>query len=156
MHIPVQCKYLPAYVCECFSHCDNNTTFFSWHVFMCTCLVTSFRLGNIYVPIVYIGPFSMKSALLSHSEWAQRAASGLKRRPRQNGAWATPQWNHTGDHHKGDIACRKSFDLNSSHKSLNKLYFRKYNVQKIRQSCFLETCRPCKIKVIVLNQETVP
>lgn len=58
--------------------------------------------------IVCLGPSSMRSTLLSHSEWAQRAASGLERRPRQNGAGATPQWNRTGDHHKGETRCKKS------------------------------------------------
>ena len=43
----------------------------------------------------------MRSTLLCHSEWAQWAASGLERRPCQNGAGATPQRDHTGDHHKG-------------------------------------------------------
>lgn len=44
----------------------------------------------------------MRSTLLCHSEWAQWAASGLERRPCQNGAGATPQRDHTGDHHKGN------------------------------------------------------
>ena len=43
----------------------------------------------------------MRSALLSHSEWPERASSGLERRPRQNGAGAPPQWNRSGDHHEG-------------------------------------------------------
>lgn len=43
----------------------------------------------------------MRSTLLSHSEWAERASSGLERRPRQNGAGAAPQWNRSGDHHEG-------------------------------------------------------
>lgn len=47
--------------------------------------------------------------MLSHSEWAQRVASGLERRPRQNGAGATPQWDRTGDYHKGKIPCEFTF-----------------------------------------------
>lgn len=61
-----------------------------------------------------LGPFSMRSALLSHLEWAQWAASGLERRPRQNGAGATPQWNCTGDHHKGKIPCKKAVSFGTN------------------------------------------
>lgn len=65
-----------------------------------------------YVPdvcMVDVGLASIRSALLSPSEWAQWAASGLQRRPRQNGAGAASQWNHTGDHHKGKTPSKKNY-----------------------------------------------
>lgn len=49
---------------------------------LCICEVGSFEI----VSIVCLGPFSMRSTLLSHSEWAQWAAPGLERRPCKNGA----------------------------------------------------------------------
>lgn len=67
-------------------------------VFMSLCV---FHTYGIIGERVCVGPFSMRSALLSHSEWAQRASPGLQRGPCQNGAGAPSQWNHTGDHHKG-------------------------------------------------------
>lgn len=50
---------------------------------------------------VRLGPISMRSALLSHSERSQRAAPGLERRPRKNGAGTASQWNHPGNNNKG-------------------------------------------------------
>lgn len=56
----------------------------------------------------------MRSTLLSHSEWAKRTTSGLERRPRQNGAGVTPQWDRAGDHYKGKTSCKKVNNLDSS------------------------------------------
>lgn len=54
---------------------------------MCFCVHVWVRLSDEETCVlVHLGPFSMKSALLFHSEWAQRAAPGLQGRPRQNGA----------------------------------------------------------------------
>lgn len=50
---------------------------------------------------VRLGPISMRSALLSHSERSQRATPGLERRPRKNGAGTASQWNHPGNNNKG-------------------------------------------------------
>lgn len=56
---------------------------------------------EIPVTVVHLGPISMRSALLSHSERAQRAAPGLERRPRKNGAGTASQWNRPGNDNKG-------------------------------------------------------
>lgn len=59
-----------------------------------------FRM-EIPVIVVHLGPVSIRSALLSHSERAQRAAPGLERRPRKNGAGTASQWNRPGNNNKG-------------------------------------------------------
>lgn len=95
----------------------NTHSCFSWHglhVFVCAYVWLFLLDQEMFVFIVCFGPFSMRSTLLSHSEWAKRAASGLERRPRQNGAGATPQWNRTGDHHKGKTPAVSTPD-NRSH-----------------------------------------
>lgn len=71
---------------------------------------------EIPVIVVHLGPISMKSALLSHSEWAQRAAPGFERRPRKNGAGTASQWNRPGNNNKGKsptiLLIRTIVDLN--------------------------------------------
>lgn len=90
---PLLCIYL---LCALFA--ANHMFQLAWPSCDCVCF-SHFK----HINGVCVGLFSMRSALLSHSEWAQRASPCLQRGPRQNGAGAPSQWNHTGDHHKGKI-----------------------------------------------------
>lgn len=83
---------------EWWRYCDFKPLVSAGMALVCLCVPT--------VCVIVVGLSSIRSALLSPSEWAQRAASGLQRRPRQNGAGVASQRNHTGDHHKGKVSCR--------------------------------------------------
>lgn len=79
------------------------------------CLFLFFLILSVYRSICDCSAFKGLQyevcSALSHSEWAQRVASGLERRPRQNGAGATPQWDRTGDYHKGKDPLQRCMDL---------------------------------------------
>lgn len=83
---------------------------------------------KIIVIVVHLGPISMRSALLSHSERAQRAAPGLERRPCKNGAGTASQWNHPGNNNKGKspaiLPTQTIVDLTFCHRSSKDILIR--------------------------------
>lgn len=96
---------------------------------------------KILVIAVRLGPISMRSALLSHSERAQRAAPGLERRPCKNGAGTASQWNHPGNDNKGKspaiLPTQTTVDLTFCHWSSKDIRgVHMYQIEILVASCF--------------------